>query len=530
MKPPGASETDLANRVLGGRYRIEQRLGSGGMGHVFRATQLDLGRRVAVKILSDVPSQVDIARFEREARTAAGLGHPHIVQVTDFHAGASGTDPPFLVMELLEGMSLDALVRTSPPLPLERVVRIVLQVLSALGAAHSAGLVHRDVKPANIVLVASAAGDLAKVVDFGLAKEVEPSTTNPPVSRLGAIVGTPAFMAPEQARGERLDGRADLYGVAATLYFAITGRFPIEADPQNVLGSILMKEPTPISTHRSDVDARLAAIAMRGLEKDRARRFQSAAEMATDLERWLVAHRMSPTVSVGAATIRDEHVLGARSTPKNPRTLIFALVFGAVAFVALAVVALGVIAAAHLRSEEPAAAPDARRSAEADDASAALAATGKTAQPDGGAPARPKVPTTAAPPASSPPTTPPGGKTVGQPCASSTECAAANAVCLQGVCACGGFKGQYVACAGACVSLRDDPKNCGACGSACARDSLCSAGACQTCASYWKSESTAICSKPHVCVRISSDPKNCGACGKVCGEGDACFSGVCRPM
>ena len=547
MKRPVANAADLVNRVLGGRYRVEEALGSGGMGHVFRATQIDLGRRVALKILSDVPSEVDLARFEREARTAAGLGHPHIVQVTDFQA--KGDDPPFLVMELLEGSSLGAVVRRGHPLDQRRVVRIGLQVLSALGAAHRAGLVHRDVKPENIVLVASPAGDLAKVVDFGLAKEVEPSPTDVPVSRLGAVVGTPAFMSPEQARGEKLDGRADLYGVAATLYYALTAHFPIEApERERQIDAILTYAPTPIVTYRADVDRRLAAIVMRGLEKDRGRRFQTAEEMITALEHWLAGDAMPSTKSMTEATQRDDEVASTLVSPKvessrprprrrNRNVAIFAASSGIVLLTGLAAGAYFLSTADKKAPVPPTASassapPEAK---EEEDASATIVvatAEAETSSPVDAAPLvtkprpvtsasarRPSVTTPASPP------TPVAGQPLGQACVSSGDCGA-HQTCVESACTCSRY---WSPCGSACVDLRSDGENCGTCGNACARDALCNDGTCKACSKYWPGQPTTACDKPHICVLLDTSHNHCGGCGKACAPNETCWRGRCGP-
>ena len=183
----------------GHRYRIEEPLGSGGMGAVFKGVHVELGRPVAVKLLRPAPgTELDgsrLARFEREARAAGALGHPHIIAVTDFQTDPS--EQPFIVMELLQGESLDQALENHIQLPVERVVRIFVQVLSALDAAHATGIVHRDIKPGNIFLCDSATGgDLVKVLDFGVAKLTQ--SNEPGLTRTGMVVGTLRYMAPEQ--------------------------------------------------------------------------------------------------------------------------------------------------------------------------------------------------------------------------------------------------------------------------------------------------------------------------------------------
>ena len=256
------------------------------MGAVYEAVQDDLGRRVAIKVLLDLsvaPSAESLARFRIEAEAAARLANPHIVQVSDFQTNAG--EPPFLVMELLSGQSLRELFRADGRMPWTRASRIGLQVLAALGAAHDAKIVHRDIKPANIFVVSSAAvADFVKVVDFGIAKLLEPQPGSP-VTQAGAIVGTVAYMAPEQARGEAVDERSDLYSVAVCLYEAVAGQRPIQAAGGYLRAAVAAADPVPIEQYAPDVDPRFAAILRRAMERDPSRRYQTAGEMADALAR-----------------------------------------------------------------------------------------------------------------------------------------------------------------------------------------------------------------------------------------------------
>jgi serine/threonine-protein kinase len=260
------------------------------MGAVYEAVQEDLGRAVAVKVLHAHLAQMPdlVERFRREAQAAGALGHPHIVQVTDFHPG----DPPFLVMERLVGSSLKQVLKKSGPLPLERVAHIFTQVLSALSAAHAAQIVHRDIKPDNIFLSSSSAvDDMVTVLDFGIAKLLD----EPDVTNTGALLGTLSYMAPEQARGGTIDRRTDLYAVASCMYHAITGRRPFEgAGNADLITAIVLNEPPAMVSLRPEVDTALVSIVQRGLAKAPQERFQSADEMATALEAWLGGARSAP--------------------------------------------------------------------------------------------------------------------------------------------------------------------------------------------------------------------------------------------
>jgi serine/threonine protein kinase len=274
----------LTGRVLAGRYRLVRLIGSGGMGAVYEAVQEGLGRRVAVKVLhkTRLASANAVARFRAEAETAARIGSPHIVLVTDFQANPN--EPPFLVMELLEGKSLRQVIADQGVLSWQRASAIGAQILAALSAAHAAKIVHRDIKPDNVFVTPSPAlGDFVKVLDFGVAKLMLDADT-PPITGEGVIVGTPQYMAPEQIAGTSPDARTDLYAVGVCLYESTTGHLPIEAtDSRTQLDDILHRAPLPLDTFCPDADPRFVAVVSRALAKDPAARFQSADEMAAAL-------------------------------------------------------------------------------------------------------------------------------------------------------------------------------------------------------------------------------------------------------
>jgi serine/threonine-protein kinase len=285
---------DPVGRVLGGRYRVVRKVGSGGMGSVYEATQQDLNRSVAVKILH--PHLADdyelVERFRREAQAAAALGHPNIVGVIDFNN--DGPEPPFIVMELLKGQSLREVMEKSGPLQAKRVALIASQALSALGAAHKAGIVHRDIKPDNLFLVpVSARREVTMVLDFGVAKLMRGEE----VTSAGTLIGTLAYMSPEQARARPVDGRADLYSIAAVMYHALTGSLPLEATTHpGMLTAILSQIPKPASERRPDVDPAFCAIIDRGLSKDPEKRFSSAEEMEHQISTWVDQFQISGNI------------------------------------------------------------------------------------------------------------------------------------------------------------------------------------------------------------------------------------------
>ncbi len=270
--------------LLAGRYRIESVLASGGMGVVYAARQLPLDRAVAVKVLRHdlLKHGPFLARLRREARTAASLKHPNIVEVLDL---VLEEDIAFIVMELLEGTSLGGLITKTATLDQRHVARIGKQVLTALDAAHTAGLVHRDVKPDNVFMAVENGVETAKLLDFGLVKVVDGAEDK--LTATNAVLGTWQYMAPEQARGEEADARADVYALGACLYYALTKKRPYQAADMEASLFALSETPAPpLRMLRPDVDDALAEVIERAIEKDMLRRWQTAAEMLDALAPW----------------------------------------------------------------------------------------------------------------------------------------------------------------------------------------------------------------------------------------------------
>ena len=273
-----------------GNYDIVAALGAGGMGEVYRARDLRLGREVALKVLpAEVASDAGrLARLEREAQMVASLSHPGIVTLFSVE-DEDGTR--FLTMELVEGQSLARHV-TPGGLPVARVVELGIALADALAAAHEKGVVHRDLKPANVMLTREGR---VKVLDFGLAKLAAPdsgvhathaATLDAPLSAAGHVVGTVPYMAPEQLRGEAADGRTDLFALGVVLYELATGRRPFEGATAGVISSgILRDAPAPLASAREDVPADLDRIVARCLEKEPRARFQTALDVASELRR-----------------------------------------------------------------------------------------------------------------------------------------------------------------------------------------------------------------------------------------------------
>jgi serine/threonine protein kinase len=267
------------DQTLAGRYRVEALLGSGGMAQVYRGTDMVLSRSVAIKVLSSDYSRdpAFVERFRREARAAARLNHPTVVSVYD-----TGSDDGvhFIVMEFVSGRTLAQILAAEGPLLPERAAAISARVAEALSFAHEAGLVHRDVKPGNVMLTDR--GDV-KVMDFGIARAA--SGPGQAITETTSILGTAAYLSPEQAEGKPVDPRSDIYSLGVVLYELLTGQPPFSGpSPVAVAYKHVMEEPVPPSAVRSGVPSALEAIAMRALAKDPSRRYASADLMRADLE------------------------------------------------------------------------------------------------------------------------------------------------------------------------------------------------------------------------------------------------------
>ncbi|MGD8316568.1 MAG: protein kinase, partial [Myxococcales bacterium] len=274
------SSDPLVGRVVGGSYLLQEVVGVGGMGRVYKAEQSTLGRTVAVKVIHPhlLGDEQTVARFYQEARASSRLNHPNSVSIIDF--GRTDDGVLYLAMEFLSGKDLALVMHEEGPLPIERICNILIHTLDALGEAHELGIVHRDLKPENIILRPLRSGeDLVKVVDFGLATIVgkESSITKP-----GLVCGTPDYMSPEQGRGDGVDGRGDLYALGVVLFELLVGRLPyIDDTPTRVVLRHLndpIPDPRKASPDR-DIPDRLAEATMRALAKDRRERFQVAREM-----------------------------------------------------------------------------------------------------------------------------------------------------------------------------------------------------------------------------------------------------------
>jgi len=269
----------LTESVLGGRYRVEARIGSGGMGEVYRGVDNVLDRTIAIKIL--LPQFARDAnfvdRFRREAQAAARINHPNIVGIYD--SGSDG-ETHFIVMEFIEGRTLTDFMSGGGRFTAVHAVEVAEKICDALAFAHAAGVIHRDIKPANVMVTRK--GEV-KVMDFGIARIVAGPQTAPQTS---AVLGTAAYISPEQAQGQPVDGRSDIYSLGAVLYEMLTGKPPFTGDsPVAVAYKQVNESPTLPSLSNADVSPLLDAVLMRALAKNPANRYQTPEEFRADLER-----------------------------------------------------------------------------------------------------------------------------------------------------------------------------------------------------------------------------------------------------
>jgi beta-lactam-binding protein with PASTA domain/tRNA A-37 threonylcarbamoyl transferase component Bud32 len=308
----------LINTLFDGRYRILRKLGTGGMANVYLAEDEVLGRRVAIKILNDRHAGDDqfVERFRREAKNAASLSHPNIVSIYD-RGEAEGTY--YIAMEYLDGRSLKELIVARGPAPINLAVDYARQILAAIRFAHRHGIVHRDIKPHNVLV--DAEGRL-KVTDFGIARAGASQMTE-----AGSIIGTAQYLSPEQAKGAPVDQTSDLYSVGVVLYELLTGVVPFSGDtPVEIAMKHLSTVPPPPSAKRKDVPRDLDLVVMRALAKDPSERYQSAEEMDADLRRINRGMAISPVTEEAATAIiaRPPPTAVTEIKPRGPEPIPYA--------------------------------------------------------------------------------------------------------------------------------------------------------------------------------------------------------------
>ena len=306
--------------VLGDRFRVLGHLGGGGMGEVYLAEQVSLGRRVALKVLRrEVGQQPGMSeRFKREARLLSSVEHPAVVRVIDF---GQSQDSTCLVMEFAEGETLLQTLATAPLTP-ERGRRVLLQLAEGLAAIHSKGIIHRDLKPENVVLTPGPRGEQARLLDFGIAKLLQPDPDAKGLSQVGVVLGTPEYLSPEQAMGNPLDARSDVYSLGVLAYRMLSGSLPFAGpNARDFLVQHIGTPPVPLleAAPAMSEDPDLAAIVMRCLSKDARARYQTADDLVGALEsRPRLAGRMLPALPRAISSV-SEVIFARRPVQPTPQ-------------------------------------------------------------------------------------------------------------------------------------------------------------------------------------------------------------------
>src|SRR5437764_1677254 len=289
-----ATTVAMVSPMLAGRYQLGEVIGHGGMAEVHRGRDVRMGREVAIKLLRpDLARDPSFqGRFRREAQAAAALSHPAIVAVYDTGEDHhDGVVTPYIVMEYVEGRTLRDVLATEGRLLPQRAMEITAQVCAALEQAHRAGIVHRDIKPGNVMLTSS--GEV-KVMDFGIARAVTGAAAT--MTQTAAVIGTAHYLSPEPARGEHVDARSDVYSTGCLLYELLTGGPPFSGDSAVAVAyQHVREEPVPPSRIEPDVSPALDAIVLKAMAKNRANRYQTAGEMRADIERALAGRPVEAT-------------------------------------------------------------------------------------------------------------------------------------------------------------------------------------------------------------------------------------------
>ena len=311
---PSAATGDLVGQVIADRYHIQKKLGEGGMGQVYLAEHVKMGRRCAIKIMTPgMMSDPDaISRFNREAANASRISHPNVCSIYDFGETPEGLI--YLAMEYIEGQSLTALLDEAGALPLPRAAEMVVQCAEALQAAHDFGIVHRDLKPDNIMVITARGKDTVKVVDFGIAKATGADGGQQKVTRTGFVVGTPEYMSPEQLAGDPVDGRSDLYSLGLVFYRMLTGKTPFPADSQQeTMIKRLTDDPLPLARSRPEghFSTELQRIMDRILARSPEQRYASAQEFARDVRNAGRSATGKVDVEAGTQVVRADELKSA---------------------------------------------------------------------------------------------------------------------------------------------------------------------------------------------------------------------------
>lgn len=296
-------EDPLIGQTLADKYRIEELIAEGGMGAVYRGIHVLMDKTVAIKVLHPALAADDkiVARFSREARAASRLSHPHALSVTDFGEAENGV--VFLVMEYLKGQTLKEVIHSEGQMSLPRVIEIVRQICGALEAAHAEGVVHRDLKSDNIMLLDIGGGDWAKVLDFGIAKITEKVGQDPALTAPNLIIGTPQYMSPEQcSQAAEIDSRSDIYSFGVILYEMLVGHVPFTGEsPTAIMMKHLQEPPPSVLEERNDLPAAVGRVVTRAMAKRPEDRYQTVNELSEDL----TAAAEEPVIATATSTSPD---------------------------------------------------------------------------------------------------------------------------------------------------------------------------------------------------------------------------------
>lgn len=328
------SNPGLVGQLIGERYQVERRLGVGGMGEVYLARHLLMGRLCALKVMSQALSRDPdaVSRFNREATNASRISHPNVCAVYDFGLTPDGL--VYLAMEYVEGRSLSQALEAEGPLTVQRAATLVVQCAHGLQVAHDLGIVHRDLKPDNIMVAPAKDREVAKLVDFGIAKAVE-TEPGQRVTKTGFVVGTPEYMAPEQLAGDPLDGRTDQYSLALVFYRAITGTLPFEGtSAQETLVKRLTDPPRPLALARPDgrFPAGLQGVMDRALARDPADRYPTVTAFSEAINEIIRGDGIATRPLAAARAVESSLIPPTRQSPRRGQAagVRFAIAAGAV--------------------------------------------------------------------------------------------------------------------------------------------------------------------------------------------------------
>jgi serine/threonine protein kinase len=318
-RPENPSSRAYAGAPIATRYELMEKIGEGGMGSVYRARQIATNRIVAIKFLSEqfIEDDVRRARFEQEARAASSLYHPNLVYILDF--GCDENLRPYLVLEYIPGIGLDQMLKQKKHLNAHELIEIFCQICRGLAHVHHKGIVHRDLKPSNVMVINDEAGEVqVKIVDFGIAKQERPQS----ITQTGELLGSPLYMSPEQAMGNQVDARSDIYSVGCMLFEAATGRAPFVGE--NAIATLVMRLSHDPPTFEqvapyAGLSAELERVIMRALKRDVSQRYQTIAALQADLRELEQVHPKPSGTLQGLRTLRAQRTAAIAPNEERAR-------------------------------------------------------------------------------------------------------------------------------------------------------------------------------------------------------------------